>query len=277
MLEVELGKEFRITARDSSGSQEKYYKDGYWYKVDTIGNESISEVILTKLLTASNVSNFVHYELCKINGKSGCRCESFLGDCEQFLSLDKLFRVVEHKDLSNVIFSFSNVVDRFNFLVNFVESFVGLDITDYLSTNIALDMLCVNPDRHFKNLGIIRCNEGYRIAPIFDNGQSLGANWIITPPVLEEAEVVDAICTCTISGSPESQYTVAKHSVIIDYSKFYSLVDDSELESRNLRILKQQLRRYEREISKIEQQSIKRVTYSHKNLNASELNDLNTF
>ena len=43
----------------------------------------------------------------------------------------------------------------------------------YLYNNIMIDVLTLNDDRHFGNFGILCSNNGCKIPPIFDNGNSL--------------------------------------------------------------------------------------------------------
>lgn len=73
-------------------------------------------------------------------------------------------------------------------------------------------MLIRNPDRHFKNLGLIfGADNKYRMSPIFDNGQGLVQNYTITPPYLDIEEKEQRISAATISGSFELQYNAIKN------------------------------------------------------------------
>jgi hypothetical protein len=53
-----------------------------------------------------------------------------------------------------------------------------LDIKDYLGKVATFDMLILNTDRHFNNLGIVAdiSQNLYKYAPVFDNGNSLLSN-----------------------------------------------------------------------------------------------------
>lgn len=246
MIEIELSKDYQISSRDSLGSQEKYFKDGIWYKVDRTGNEGTSEFLVSLLLKYSNRSHYVEYKQALINGKRGCYAENFLKDGEQYFTFDRLYRVVYHKDLQRDVFTLSSVKERFRVLVNVMHKISKVDITDYLSDCIALDMLCLNPDRHFKNLGLLYHAGLFSIAPIYDNGQSLGANWAITPPDLEYQEVLETVSTRTISGSPENQFSVVQNKLEINYEEFFKACDVLCRPSRNLDILLRQLERYRR-------------------------------
>ena len=50
----------------SKGNQPKVKIDGLWYKKDHMGYEALAEVVISKLLGKSNVSNFVKYSPIKI-------------------------------------------------------------------------------------------------------------------------------------------------------------------------------------------------------------------
>ena len=62
--------------------------------------------------------------------------------------------------------------DAIEYVINFVKTQTGLDIHEYLANTFCLDMLILNEDRHFNNLGIIYNGTSFRPAPIFDNGKS---------------------------------------------------------------------------------------------------------
>lgn len=244
MVEVELSKDYQVSSRDSLGSQEKYFKDEIWYKVDRTGNEGTSEFLVSLLLKYSNRPYYVEYKQALINGKRGCCAKNFLKAGEQYFTFDRLYRAVYHKDLQKDVFVLPSVEERFNFLVNVMHRISKLDITEYLSDCIAVDMLCLNPDRHFKNLGLLYHDGLFSIAPIYDNGQSLGANWAITPPDLKYQEVLEAVSTRTISGSPENQFSVIQNKLEINYEEFFKACDGLSRPSRNLDILLRQLERY---------------------------------
>lgn len=49
---------YRVISRDSGGSQNKFYRNGVWYKQDTIGEEAVAESAVSLVLANSNISNF---------------------------------------------------------------------------------------------------------------------------------------------------------------------------------------------------------------------------
>lgn len=227
MEEYNIDKKYRVYDKASSkGTQEKYFKDGYWYKIDN-GGEGLAEELTTKLLICSNISNFVEYERCKINGKNGCRSKNFLENGETFITFQRLYQSYIGGNLTDKIRTFPDTKERYEYLINFVKECTGLDCSNYLKNNFSLDLIIMNPDRHFHNLGIIQTNNGiYKEAPIFDNGQGLGMNYSITPPnmLLEEKESL--LAAATISGSFEAQVIAAGTTLKVDYEKLYEMLND---------------------------------------------------
>ena len=244
MESYEISDLYKIFSRDSGGSQGKYFKDNIWYKLDTVGEESRAENIISNLLEKSNVKSFVRYEICYVNGKRACSARNFLSENEIFISLHKLYMAVFHKTLADEVFRYNTAKERFDFLITVFNEITALDLTEYLSSIIALDMLCLNPDRHFKNIGVIYNGADYRQAPIFDNGQALGANWSICPPDLSVSECIEKISSCTIAGSFEVQFSAIKNVLSIDYDSLMKPLLNCGTKSRVTDILIYRLERY---------------------------------
>ena len=61
----------------SKGNQLKWEQDGYWYKADAFGYESLAEVVCSRILLHSNLPRPVNYEPVMItyhgNRYRGCR------------------------------------------------------------------------------------------------------------------------------------------------------------------------------------------------------------
>lgn len=73
----------------------------------------------------------------------------------------------------------SEVSDRICFVREFILENKDWDCSRYLSQILTMDMLTLNTDRNFNNLGlIVDSSTGiYKAAPIFDNGNSLLSHW----------------------------------------------------------------------------------------------------
>ena len=87
----------------------------------------------------------------------------------------------------------------YNSLLNIGKSYCSLDLSIYFKVTFLIDMLVENIDRHTKNIGVIYNKDlrKFRIAPVFDNGRSLGIG--ISPD--------ETPCARTISGSFANQVT----------------------------------------------------------------------
>ena len=167
-----------ISEHGSKGQQEKYYRNGYWYKLDSRYNEGKIEHIVSVILKHSNITDFVFYNTCTVNNKNACRSKTFLSKNEIFLTLETILcDVYGLSSADNYLYAITNVKDRFDCLVDAVKKYTNnqLNITNMLQTILYLDLLILNRDRHLNNIGIIVdvSNGRYRTAPIFDNGLSL--------------------------------------------------------------------------------------------------------
>ena len=56
-----------LTGHTSKGNQPKWQVKEKWYKADHMGYEALSEIIVSQLLTRSNVHDFVLYRPAIIN------------------------------------------------------------------------------------------------------------------------------------------------------------------------------------------------------------------
>ena len=161
------------TSGTSDGTQDKYFKDGLWFKLDRYGGEGIAETTASLILKESGLNEdfFVEYKPCLINGKNGCYSKDFLKPEESFITFYRLYKNVTGRDLATVC-SKMNYDDAIEYVISFVKEQTGLDVHEYLANTFFLDMLILNEDRHFNNLGIIYNETSFKVAPIFDNGKS---------------------------------------------------------------------------------------------------------
>ena len=161
------------TSGTSDGTQDKYFKDNKWFKLDRYGNEGLAEYTASQILKLSGIfsKDYVEYTPCLINGKPGCYSTNFLSENESFITLYRLYKNVTGRDLATVC-SKMDYDDGIDYVINFVKEQTGVDIQEYLANTFILDEIILNEDRHFNNLGIIYNETDFRTAPIFDNGKS---------------------------------------------------------------------------------------------------------
>ncbi|WP_407425219.1 hypothetical protein [Treponema sp.] len=161
------------TSGTSDGTQDKFFKNGLWFKLDRYGGEGIAECVASIILEECGLesSKFVKYTPCLINGRSGCYSKNFLNEDEAFITLYRLYKNVTGRDLADVC-SKMDYDDAIEYVINFVKQQTALDIHEYLANTFALDKVILNDDRHFNNMGIVYNGVDFKTAPIFDNGKS---------------------------------------------------------------------------------------------------------
>lgn len=225
----------------SKGTQPKYYDQGWWYKANRAGYEATAEYLASIVLSCSNVSDYVTYELCTINGRSGCRSRSFLKPDESFISFERLYEMNAGGHLTDAIYVLDDVDSRIVYVKDFIREVTGLDCSLYLSQILSLDMLLLNDDRHFNNLGIVINNESgaCRPAPIFDNGDALLSDYgKYDAETIEEN--IDKVVGRPFSANLEIQAAAAGIGLKIDYEMLEAKLA-GEPDSRALKVLRHQL------------------------------------
>ena len=148
------------------------------------------------------------------------------------------------ENLQNNIRVIADPRERIRYVVDFVFDRTDLDCSEYLSQILTLDMLILNTDRHFNNLGIIvNAETGIcSTAPIFDNGNSLLSDWErFHKDTLEEN--IELVYGQPFASNLEAQAMCADIGLAIDHD---GLERDLENEnaSRGLQVLRYQLARY---------------------------------
>ena len=245
-------KDYRLSAKaivmiagSSQGTQPKYYDKGYWYKEDYSGYEGKAEYLSSLVLSCSNITDYVSYDECMINGKRGCRSKNFLDENSSFITFHRLYDMYRGGSLSEQIILMDRIEERISFVKEFILDYTGFDCSAYLSKILSLDMLLLNIDRHFNNLGIIINSETdeCREAPIFDNGASLFSNYSRFPMENSLEENLDLAYALPFSSNFEMQANAAGIALKLDYDKLIPLLE-KEPASRALDILNFQLEKY---------------------------------
>lgn len=235
-----------MVAGSSIGTQKKYYDKGYWYKQNRVGYEGRAEYLASIVLSCSNISEYVEYECCKINGMDGCRCANFLKDGDSYISLQRLYDIYHGGQLSERIRLYDNVSGRIEFVVEFIEKTAGINIKEYLGRLLTFDMLIVNVDRHFNNIGIVAngMQGNCRPAPVFDNGNSLLSDNGRYEPNISLEENVERAVGQPFSANLERQAKELGFGLKINYRELLSHLEGEE-DSRALEVLRMQLCKYE--------------------------------
>lgn len=169
-----------IQGHTSKGDQPKWHVKNMWYKADHMGCESLSEVIVSRLLKKSNVPEFVSYEPVEIVYDEdiliGCASKNFRRKGEELIPFERLHRAFRGKGLAQTLAKIPEPIEQIRYTVKLIEDITGLDgVGRYLTMLLELDGFFLNEDRHTNNLAVIRNEDNgqFRLCPVFDNGLSL--------------------------------------------------------------------------------------------------------
>jgi hypothetical protein len=220
--EYSIDETYRVVASSGSkGCQLKYFKDNHWFKINSNGYEGLSEEVVYKILHCSNYSNYVKYSRCKVNGRPGCVSKNFLKPGELLISFASLFFSYTGKNLGDVILTMESLDDRIDFVVEFFNKTISVDVSSYLSTVFCVDLITRNCDRHFDNLAFIKNDGVFRCAPIFDNGDSFFSDYSKFDPWMNVEECIEKSFAKPFSGSFNKQFEHFPNKFRINYSELF--------------------------------------------------------
>lgn len=170
----------RNQGHSSKGDQPKWLHGGKWYKADHMGYESLAEVLISKLLTKSNIPSFVAYAPVRIayerKETTGCISQNFRAKNEMLVPIERLHRSYQGIGLAAALAKLASTKERIRYTVDFIESVTALEgVGAYLTAMLELDAFFLNEDRHTNNIAVIRNEDtkAFRFCPIFDNGLAL--------------------------------------------------------------------------------------------------------
>lgn len=181
VFNVSRDERFRLSST-SRGNQIKWVKGNKFLKADTMGYESIAEVLATEVAMATKGLNYVDYSLCKIVQDTtisyyGCVSDIFTKDDEMLVSVDKMVvRCLGSITERNKFYKKNKGIDlvkNLSYICSEVSGISQDDIMLYWSNIVKLDAIILNEDRHFNNISFLKDKNGsYSLCPIFDNGLS---------------------------------------------------------------------------------------------------------
>lgn len=167
----------------SKGNQMKWFQEGYWYKADQFGYESLAEVVTSRLLNQSSVENVTIYEptIIRYKGREyrGCCSKNFRRKEEILIPLERFFRNHTSVGLAKQLARISSVKERIQYTEELVRNSTGIkDFGKYLATMLEMDAFFLNEDRHTNNISVLYNKEtdSYRLCPFYDLGLSLFAD-----------------------------------------------------------------------------------------------------
>lgn len=155
----------------SKGCMPKYCIGNVWYKEDSVGYESLAEVLSYRAASLTNaITPLIRYELVLLQyaNKSlhrGCKSISYLNEGDTEITLRRIIeRIFKHKIVSES--------DYFLEAIRILQEHYGQTVVDQLSCLFQLDRVLINSDRHMNNI-ILRNS---REIVSFDYGDALGAD-----------------------------------------------------------------------------------------------------
>ena len=180
-----------VNLKSSKGDQSKWLVDNIWYKADENGYESLSEYVVSKLLSKSSLHNeeYVMYDLVDVKYKNQvyhcCRSDNFLLPGDNLITIERLYMDINGQSLTETLNHIDGYKNRAKYLVNFVIDVTELnDFGEYLYKTLVIDALFLNEDRHLHNIAVVRkANGTFDYCPIFDNGASLLSNVKVDYPL----------------------------------------------------------------------------------------------
>ena len=172
------------------GEDMKWLQDGYWYKADQFGYESLAEVVASHLLGQSSIKEAAVYEPVVIlyKGKEyrGCRSKNFRYEEELLVSLERLFRNHTTVGLARQLSRISDIKEKIRYTEETVRKITKIeDFGIYLTKMFEMDAFFFNEDRHTNNISILYNKETdrYRLCPFYDMGLSLFADTKVDFPL----------------------------------------------------------------------------------------------
>lgn len=209
----------RFDSHSSKGNQWKWTDGLYWYKADYTGYEGLSEYVVSKLLSCSDLRSeeYVQYETEKIQYEKqcyqGCRSRDFLKRGWQLITLERLFQAEWGESLYKRIYQIPDYEKRLLFLVEEAEQITGLaHFGRYMCKLLTIDALFLNEDRHTHNIAVL-WDGGHRFeyCPIFDQGAALLSDTAVDYPMgVDVLEFMQKVKSKTFCSSFEEQLDIAE-------------------------------------------------------------------
>lgn len=171
-----------VKLTSSKGTQEKWYRDGFFYKRDNYGGEEEAEFLVSQLLLLQSFDDFVYYE--KVD-RDLCRSRDFVSIGGSFITF---YRYLQSRGMSDVEINRVGSLSAENQYSFIVSQLMELGFTksylDYTFSRLfEIDMLVLNVDRHWNNFGLLYDYTGNcRLLTLFDFGYSLGVTFPSTTP-----------------------------------------------------------------------------------------------
>lgn len=223
--------------QSSKGNQQKWLKDGTWYKADYTGYEGLAEYMVSHLLQKSSLSKeeYVLYDTEQMQYKAarfrGCKSKDFLPEGWNLITLERLFQNMYGQSLNRSIYHIQNYENRLEFIVNQTIRMTGLEkFGEYMSKLLTIDALFLNEDRHTHNIAVLMDEAGeFHYCPFFDHGAGLLSDVTMDYPMNRDIyEAIDDVDAKTFCRNFEKQLEIAE-KIYGTNMKFYFSKKDIEM------------------------------------------------
>lgn len=264
MIELNEKELKQFQGHSSKGNQLKWNRDGIWYKADYTGYEGLSEYIISRLISMSDLDkkDYILYDTEKIMYKhtsfNGAKSLDFLEDDIQLITLSRLYNIRYNRDFTKDVWQIQDVKKRLLFLVDQVIRMTNLnDFGIYMSKMLTVDALFLNEDRHLHNIAVlVKPDNTFDYCPLFDHGAGLLADTTVDYPLGTDVyKLMDEVKAKTVSQNFDDALDAAEElfgqNIVFRFSKkdISSIlanddIYDAEIKSRVETILFEQMRKY---------------------------------
>ena len=264
MIELFDNEKVEHKRHSSKGNQLKWKRDDIWYKADYLGYEGLAEVIVSQLLSHSDLKDdeYVLYTPIRIKAGNaiynGAESRDFLKPGSQLITLERLYKTIYGRSLHEEIFHIHGIENRIEYLVSRVKECTELaDFGTYLNRLLTIDALFLNKDRHMHNIAVIKKSDGsFDYCPIFDNGGALLSDTSMDYPMnMGIYEMIPTVKAKTVSDSFDEQldaseklygYNLKFSFNNSDIEKAVQAADiyEADIRERVITVLREQRRKY---------------------------------
>lgn len=206
----------------SGGVQKKFIENGYCYKIDRLGYESVSEVIISELESCIEGFKYIDYEFANINNGHACKSKEY-----KVKGLEiTLHRLLEEVVNCSVLYEDYDGVELLNRIEGILSVYHNYNPHRYFGKLIKLDAITLNSDRHTNNISFIRNNNTILPMPVYDNGAALLSDIKTYPLVIGRLSMVSKVMSKPFSNNFDEQlsYFEDVEPLRINYSKFEAKV-----------------------------------------------------
>ena len=168
MTEVTIPEsDFILLGGSSRGFAKKALVGNQWYKVSAGAFNAQAEVVASRLASYTNLTDFVTYEMCRVNSEYATVSDDFICG-RRHETLKGLHARVTGTPIESVSQHLSGV-DLLKYTHKFILSELGYDMLPSLSLLLQFDALVLNEDRHFNNIIFVLNEAGnWEMSPAFD-------------------------------------------------------------------------------------------------------------